>query len=384
MAEKIGCAIAEHFKDLKDPRVARGQRHYLMDIIVVAICGVICGAEGWEDIEAVGKMYHERLKHFLRLPNGIPSPDTIRRVFARLDPNGLEGCFYRWVQSIRETGEESSGHVERENVGIDGKTLRHSFERGARRNSHGPIHMVSAWANELGMVLGQIKTEEKSNEITAIPKLLDMLELRGCIVSTDAMGCQTAIAKQIVDKDADYIFSLKGNQGDLERSVELGFEIAEAKNFDGISFETHEESGTAHGRRETRKYWVISDLFWLPDAAKWPGLNSVCMVESTRNIKGEESTERRYYISSLKTDAKQIAKSIRKHWGVENSLHWVLDVTFREDECRIRRGNGSENFAVLRHIALNLLKREPSKHSVKRKRFLAALSFDYLLSVLNA
>ncbi len=244
--------------------------------------------------------------------------------------------------------------------------------------------MVSAWANQARIVLGQVKTEEKSNEIKAIPELLALLELTGCIVTIDAMGCQKSIAQEIPNKGADYVLALKGNQGDLARGVELGFDIVRSNNFAGMEYGFFEESNFEHGRQETRRYWLLSDLHWLPDTHKWPGMKSVCLVESTRNVKGKECVELRHYITSLPGNVEQVGKAIRNHWGVENNLHWVLDVTFREDECRICNGNAAENFSVLRRIALNLFKREPSKRSIKRKRLLACLHFDYLITALNA
>jgi predicted transposase YbfD/YdcC len=381
--EGPGCAIFKYFGDIKDPRIDRKKRHKLIDIIILAICGVMCGADGWEEIEEICKASLDKFRGFLELPNGIPSHDTIGRVFSRLDPEGLQDGFCRWIQSVREGMKADSEQIGPENVGIDGKTLRRSFERAAKKGKN-PIHMVSAWANQARIVLGQVKTEEKSNEIKAIPELLALLELTGCIVTIDAMGCQKSIAQEILNKGADYVLALKGNQGDLARGVELGFEIARAKNFAGIDYGFFEESGLGHGRQETRRYWLLSDLHWLPDAHKWPGMKSVCMVESTRSVKGKECIELRHYITSLSGNVEQVGKAIRNHWGVENSLHWVLDVTFREDECRIRNGHAAENFAVLRRIALNLFKREPSKHSIKRKRLLACLHFDYLITALNA
>lgn len=381
--QEVRWSIVEHFNGLEDPRIERRKQHKLMDIILLSICGVMCGASGWEEIEEIGKAKCDDFKKFLELPNGIPSHDTIGRVFSRLDPTELENCFISWAQSIREGIQKHKDQDERENISIDGKTLRRSFEHGAKENKKA-IHMVSAWANHAGLVLGQLKTEEKSNEITAIPELLRVLELRGCIVSIDAMGCQKKIAQEILNKGADYVFSLKGNQGDLARGAEFGFELAKAQNFEGVTVETIDEIATVHGRRETRKYWLLPDLHWFPEAAKWPGMKSVCVVESTRNIKGVETSELRHYITSLSGNIQEVANSVRRHWGIENSLHWVLDVTFREDESRIRMGNAAENYAVMRRIALNLFKREPSKRSIKRKRLIACLDFNYMITALSA
>jgi len=376
-------AIATYFNAITDPRLERNKRHKLIDIILLSVCGVMCGADGWEEIEEICKASVDKFKKFLDLPNGIPSHDTFARVFSRINSEELQDCFCRWIQTVRESIIANSENNGPEQISIDGKTLCGSFERAITK-AKSPIHLVSAWANQTRIVLGQVKTAEKSNEITAIPELLNLLELTGCIVTIDAMGCQKSIAQEILNKGADYVLALKGNQGDLSRGVGLGFEIIRAKNFAGIEYKFFEEESFEHGREEYRRYWLISDLRWLPDAPIWPGMKSICMVESTRKVNGKACVEYRYYISSLSGDVEKIGRAIRNHWGVENSLHWVLDVTFGEDDCRIRNGNAAENFSVLRRIALNLFKREQSKRSIKRKRLLACLNFDFMMSALNA
>lgn len=376
-------AIAMYFNEITDPRLERNKRHNLIDIILLSVCGVMCGADGWEEIEEICKASEDKFKKFLDLQNGIPSHDTFARVFSRINSDELQNCFCRWMQSVRESIIANGKDNGSEQVSIDGKTLCGSFERSIAK-AKSAIHMVSAWANQARIVLGQVKTEEKSNEITAIPELLNLLELTGCIVTIDAMGCQKSIAQEILTKGADYVLALKGNQGDLSRGVILGFEIMRAKNFAGIEHKFFEERNFEHGREEYRRHWLLPDLHWLPDAPSWPGMKSICMVESTRKVNGKECVEYRYYISSLSDDVEKIGKAIRNHWGVENSLHWVLDVTFGEDDCRIRKGNAAENFSVLRRISLNLFKREPSKRSIKRKSLLASLNFDFMMSALNA
>lgn len=381
--EQPSSVIAMYFNEITDPRIERNKRHKLIDIILLSICGVMCGADGWEEIEEICSASADKFKRFLELPNGIPSHDTFARVLSRINSEELQNCFCRWMQSVRESVVANCDDNGLEQISVDGKTLCGSFERAAAK-AKSPLHLVSAWANHARIVLGQIKTAEKSNEITAIPQLLNLLELTGCIVTIDAMGCQKNIAQEIINKGADYVLALKGNQGDLSRGVGLGFEIIRAKNFAGIEHGFFEEESFEHGREERRRYWLISDLRWLPDAPIWPGMKSVCMVESTRRENDKECVEYRYYISSLSGDVEKIGTAIRNHWAVENSLHWVLDVTFGEDDCRIRNGNAAENFSVLRRIALNLFKREPSKRSIKRKRLLACLNFDFMMGALNA
>lgn len=374
MQEKKAVAIVEHFKNIEDPRIDRGKLHNLMDIIAIAICAVICGADTWEDIELFGETKHEWLKQFLELPNGIPSHDTFGRVFSIISPVEFQRSFLNWVKAISES-------IEKEVVAIDGKTSRRSYDRGKGK---GAIHIVSAWATANRVVLGQVKTEDKSNEITAIPELLDILALNGCIVTIDAMGCQKSIAAGIIDKGADYVLALKGNQGTLHEDIKLFFQDANDTSFKDIRHDFHETIDGDHGRIETRRYWTVSDIDWLEGKADWKELKSIGMVESEREIGEKVTKEIRYYISSLPGNAKQFGDAVRRHWGIENSLHWVLDVAFREDECRIRKGYAAENFAVLRHIALNLVREEKSiKRGVKGKRLKAGWDNDYLGKILS-
>ena len=372
MEKKSSVALLEHFATLPDPRIARHRWHKLSDILVIAVCAVLCGAESFPAIEDFGHEREEWLRRFLELPEGIPSHDTFNRVFRLLDPLKFQACFSSWMQAVAE---ETEGEV----VAIDGKTLRRSFDKGRAKRA---IHMVSAWATENGVVLGQRKVEAKSNEITAIPELLDLLALKGCIVTIDAMGCQRAIARNIVEQGADYVLALKGNQPTLEQAVARFFVRGPKAAAHRTRSDYHDQTEQGHGRVETRCYWITEELDTELTAAAWPGLRSIGMVEATRTLAGETTVEQRFYLSSLKPDAPQFARAVRNHWGIENRLHWTLDVTFREDQSRLRTGHGAENFAVLRHIALNLLRQEPSKKSMPRRRLACALNPDYLLKVL--
>lgn len=371
---ELKTTLTEHFKELEEPREIGKVRHKLIDIITIAICAVVCGANDWVGVETFGKAKEEWLRSFLELPNGIPSHDTFNKVFNQLSAKQFQECFIKWVQNLIEL---TAGEV----VAIDGKRLRRSYDRESGR---GAIHMVSAWASENQMVLGQIKTEEKSNEITAIPELLKLLDIRGCIITIDAAGCQKAIAQDIIESGADYVLALKGNQGTLYQDVKDYFEYALAKNFDGIEYQYFETLDADHGRIETRRYWIVSNIDWLDHKEKWVKLTSIGMVESYRELKGEVTVERRFYIASLDNNAERFARAARTHWCIENSLHWSLDVTFNEDYSRIRKDNGAENFAVLRHIALNLLKQDTSrKIGIENKRLNAALDPNYLFNILT-
>jgi len=357
-------SLLDTFSAIEDPRVERHKRHKLIDIIVLTICAVTSGSDGWESIEQFGISKLDWLRKWVDLENGVPSHDCIARVIARIPSEKMSECFVTWVNGVAELTE---GEV----VAIDGKTARHSYNR---KDKLGAIHMVSAWANQAGMSLGQIKTEEKSNEITAIPLLLDMLEIKGCIVTIDAMGCQTDIAAKIIEKKADYVLAVKDNQKLLHEAITDYFEVAIEANDPKVSrLQYHEETNADHGRIEKRRFYLSTCLDTLPDAARWKGLKSIGMVESERTFNGRTSIEQRHYICTL-NDVKPFAHATRAHWGVENSLHWVLDVTFREDDSRIRTGYAPENFNVIRQLALNLLKKEPSKMSIKKKRFQAALN----------
>jgi predicted transposase YbfD/YdcC len=345
----------------------------LLDIVSLTICAVICGADGPSDIEEYGHEKYEWLKTFLALPNGIPSHDTIGRVLARIDPHQFQACFLRWMQQLRHL---SSGEV----VPIDGKTLRHSYDTEL---DQGAIHMLSAWAATNRLVLGQLKVAEKSNEITAIPELIDALDIAGCIVTIDALGCQKEIARHIIENDADYVLALKGNQDYLYDDVRAVFSALLQADTPVSTLDYYETADEQHGRMEVRRYWTTSLLDSLRTKDQWQGLQSIGMVESERSLNGDTTTEHRYYILSLANNAQTFGTSVRAHWGIENTVHWVLDVTFREDMSRIRMDHGPENFALIRHIALNLLQQERSfKGSIKTKRLKAGWNNAYLAKVL--
>ena len=373
----VAGTLSESFSGLDDPRTDRGKRHDLMDIISIAICAVIGGAEGWTDIELFAKCKYRWLKSFLNLSNGIPSHDTFARVFSRIDPQQFQNCFMDWVKRINEL---TQGQV----IAIDGKTLRRSHDRNSAKAA---VHMVSAWATENSLVLGQTKVAGKSNEITAIPELLKLLEVAGCIVTIDAMGCQKEIAKTIIERGAGYVLSLKKNQPRLYRDVRDMFADAGEDGFPGIAYDFHETVEKNHGRIEKRRCWTISEpdyLNYLNEGGQWKNLVSIGMVEAHRSVDGKTSVETRFYISSLPGDAKELLAATRGHWGIENSLHWVLDISFREDESRVRTGNAAENLALLRHMALNLLKQDTTaKASIKGKRKRAGWDSDYLLAVIS-
>ena len=360
--------LHEYFGKIKDPRINRKKKHLLIDIIVLSVIAVICGAESWDSIEEFGNSRKDFLKKILDLPNGIPSHDTINRVFSLIKPEQFEEIFCRWTDSIRERG------INAEVLSIDGKTVR-----GSKDSYHNkpPLHLVSVWANTNGITLGQRKVEGKTNEITAIPELLDMIDIKGCIVTIDALGTQRKIAEKIVNHGAEYILALKGNHEYLKEDVESLCNRISADSND----KTIEKS---HGRIETRTCHVFSQIDLLENKAQWENFKSVIRIEATREIKDKQSNETRYYISSLKEDAKNFNQFIRKHWGIENSLHWTLDMVFREDEQRKRQGYAAENFAVVRKVALNLLKKEDSKKmSLVTKRLKAAWDFSFLLKILN-
>lgn len=372
MEQQSPITLVEHFASVPDPRIERHRWHKLSDILVISVCAVLCGAESYPAIEDFGQERAEWLRQFLELPSGIPSHDTFNRVLRVLDPTELQRCFLNWMQAVAAV---TQGEV----VAIDGKALRRSFKQGRAKRA---IHMVSAWATANGVVLGQRKVDTKSNEITAIPALLELLALKGCIVTIDAMGCQRTIAQTIVEQEADYVLALKDNQPTLAHAVEQFFVAGPQAEAHRTASAYAEQSEQGHGRVETRCAWISAELPPEVSAAVWPGLRSIGMVQATRTVAGETSVEHRFYLTSLPPAAEQFAQAVRKHWGIENQLHWSLDVTFREDLSRLRMGHGAENFAVLRHIALNLLRQEPTAKSLPRKRLACALNPDYLLKVL--
>lgn len=376
MEQAPTAGITEHFSELDDPR-RDNKRHKLLDILVIAICAVICGADSWEDIELFGHAKYEWFKGFLELPHGIPSHDTFRRVFARLDAEQFQNGFVEWIQAVDEL---TGGQV----VAVDGKTLRRSHDRSQGKKA---LHMVSAWAVENRLVLGQRKVDDKSNEITAVPELLDMLEIAGCIVTMDAIHCQTQTVERIIEKQADYVLPVKENQGRLHETLRDLFDNPEEMRW--VDCDYHKTVNKGHGRIEIRECWSTSDPDYLryidERLADWKDLQSIAMVQAERRIGEERTVKRRYFISSLESNAQQLLQAVRTHWEIENKVHWVLDIAFREDDCRVRKGNGAQNFVVLRHIALNLLRRETTaKCSLKAKRKKAGWDNDYLLKVLTA
>lgn len=373
--------LRERFSALVDPRVERTKLHQLLDIITIAICAVICGADDWVEVEQFGNDKLQFFERFLLLPNGIPSHDTFGRVFARANPEQLQSCFLGWVQELVC----ASGGLLKGVIAIDGKTLCGSRDAAGGK---GAIQMVSAWAQENRLVLGAVKVDDKSNEITAIPELLKLFDLTGCIVTIDAMGAQTAIAGAITEGGADYVLSLKGNQGTMHRDVITMFNEAISTEFKEISHQTEQRVEKGHGRIETRRYFLVDDpvyLHYLNPKGAWSGLRSIGMVQSEREEGGVVSKESRYYLCSLggAGSVSQFREAARGHWSIENGLHWVLDVAFREDHNRAHIDHSAHNFAILRHIALNLLKAEKSaKVGVKAKRLKCGWNESYMLKVL--
>jgi predicted transposase YbfD/YdcC len=369
-------SVMQHFQQIKDPRVDRTKRHSLMAIITMAIFAVLAGADGFVAIETYGKAKQEWLEKFLDLPNGIPSHDTFARVLGALEPHELQDGFLSWVSSI-------SQQLGVELIHIDGKTARGSYDREEKLKA---LHSVSAWSSEHGLVLAQQKVDGKSNEITAVPILLRLLNLKGAVVTLDAMGTQTGIATQIKQAEGEYVLALKGNQGKLSQQVEAWFGSALAQDFPGIEYSYHESVEAGHHRIETRQVWAVSvsQLPPLHRQSQWLGLTTVVMVKRTRQLWNKTTTEICFYISSLEAEAARHNQVIRSHWSVENSLHWVLDVTFNEDASRIRSGRAPENLGLLRRLSVNLLKREPSNLSLAMKRYKAALENEFLLKILAA
>lgn len=367
----MSSCISDHFSIIEDPRINRKKLHTLSDILTLTICAMLSGADGYEAIEEFGHNKKTWLKTFIPLSNGIPSHDCIRYVLIKLPPKQLQSAFISWVNFIKEKIPEV--------VAIDGKTAKGSQ---SKKQGLAGLHMVSAWGSANQLVLGQEATKEKSNEITAIPALLKLLELKNCIVTIDAMGCQLKIAEQIIQQEADYVFGLKGNQGLLHKDVIECFRTALATDCKALPHDFYEETEQKHGRRDTRKCWVVDAPKSLHRAEEWKGLQTIGMIER-ESTTGEKTTkETRYFISSLQADAKVFAKAVRSHWGVENNLHWCLDVTFREDESRIRTGYAPACMSMFRHICLNLLQKEDSKLSIKKKKLKAAWNDNFRLKVL--
>jgi predicted transposase YbfD/YdcC len=365
--------LLHYLKLVPDPRVLRTRRHELPEILFIALAAVLCGAEGWTDVEEFGKANLAWLKTFLDLPNGIPSHDTFGRVFGALDPDALETVLQAFVRDL--AGEEAG-----KQIAIDGKTLRRSFDRAGEQKA---IHMVTAWVYENHAAFGQVKVDDKSNEITAVPQLLRLLHLQDATVTLDAMGCQKEIAKQIVEGGGNYVLGLKGNQGTLHEEVSEFFDDVLARGLDA-PLDTHRTVEKDHGRIEERTVWLSRDVDWLRDTDTWEGLTGLVAVQSKRTINGETTIERRHYICSGTGSAQEVGEFIRHHWRVENELHWVLDVAFREDLCRIRVHNAAENFARIRRVALTILKQDTSaKVGIQGRRLKAAWDRQYLLSLLR-
>jgi len=365
-------SLQDHFRQLADPRVGRAKRHELLDILLIAVCAMLCGAEGFTEIAECGRCKADWFKTWLALPHGIPSHDTFNRVFGLIDPTKFMDCFLAWTQSLREV-------VAGELVALDGKTLRRSRARG-----HGPIHLVNVWAARNRLVLGQLKVADHSNEITALPELLRALELAGCVVSVDAMGCQKEVAKEIHEADADYVLALKGNQGTLHAEVQEFLDDAQARGFAGGAHQFVETVEKDHGRIETRRYWITEQIGWLADKDQWEALRSVGMVEAVRELEGRTTTERRYYLSSLPAEAARFAAAVRGHWEIENCVHWVLDVQMGEDRCAVRHQHAAQNLAALRALCLNQLRRDQQvKLGIRSKQKAAGWNHQYLASLLN-
>lgn len=363
----------EHFSDLKDPRQAGKVVYALNEVLLLCLLAVLAGAETFTDIALFGEKKLHVLRRFLPYSNGTPPHDRLGEIFATLDAETFQRCFVSWVSAITK--------IPAELIAIDGKTSRRSFKK---KGANDAIHVVSAFAARQRLVLGQTKVDEKSNEIVAIPKLLNLLSLEGAIVTIDAIGCQKEIAKQIVNKNADYVLALKGNQGALREDVELFAAEQKANGFKNTAVSQYETVDGDHGRIETRTYTVLHDISWLQERHEWVGLNAIVMVESTRETGSKIETETRFYITSLTDTAERIASAVRGHWAVENSLHWVMDMVFRDDDCRVRVGNAATNFVTLKHMAHNLARQAPGKMSIRARRKAAAWDDEYLISLAAA
>lgn len=379
MSEDSDFSLMSHLLVLEDPRINRTKKHELIDILVIAICAAICGAETWTEIEDFGEEKESWFKEFLNLKHGIPSHDTFRRLFMLLDPSQFREVFYGWVVAVNKS-------LNDDHICIDGKTLRRSFNEAKKTSA---IHMINAWSTGLSLSLGQFKSEGKKNEIKTIPKLLDILNIKGCLVSIDAMGCQKDIAEKIVSKGGDYLLAVKSNQEYLEKRVVEIFEQSRRPGRKVFDIEDFEDRSEGHGRVEKRRCRVITakdggEELGVNLLGKWPQMSSVIEMKSERTNKktGETSEQTRYFISSGEKSSGEFFKAIRGHWEIENKLHWRLDVVMREDECRARSGHSGENFSMLRLFALNLVKSEPTKISVRRKQKKAGWGEDFLLKIL--
>lgn len=367
-------AFVEHFSVIEDPRIDRKKLHNFQDILVITLCAVICGADTWEGISNFGRAKYDWFKTFLELPNGIPSHDTLCRVFSLIDPLQFENCFIEWMRACVEL---CAGSI----VPIDGKRLRSSHGKHSPNKS--AIHMVSAFSSANGLVLGQRKIDDKSNEITAIPKLLETLYLKGCIVTIDAMGCQKDIAEKIAEQKADYVLALKRNQGSLFEDVKLYLDSILSGELKNIPYQTVETVEKGHGRVEERNYYITESIDWLPNKELWANLKSIGVVESRRHIDGVTSSERRYYIASIAANADIFSKAVREHWSIENNLHWTLDVSFGDDAAKTYAGDAAENLGIVRRIAYNLVKQDKKKASIKGKRLIAGWDNGYLMHLLS-
>jgi predicted transposase YbfD/YdcC len=364
-------SIAKHFRKLKDPRRRHRRLHNLQDIIVIALCAVIAGAQDWQEIETFGRKRRAWLKRFLRLPHGIPAHDTFERVFDRLKPQAFQACFQAWVHALQEA-------LSIKHIAIDGKSLR-----GSGSAKLGPLHLVSAWATAQRLSLGQVAVDATSNEITAIPALLELLDLHGALVTIDAMGCQKAIARQIVEQGGDYVLTVKDNQEQLRRDIEQVVTRAFEMDFAGLDHDHYTTRTRGHGRDEYRCYTVLYDITGLRQADAWAGLSVIGVCCSERTSQGKTTQELRYFIGSKRASARTYGNALRNHWGIENSLHWQLDVTFAEDKNRVRKRNAAENLALLRRLTVSLLQAHPAKLSIAKKRFAAALDPDFLEEILR-
>jgi predicted transposase YbfD/YdcC len=365
--------IKHHFRKLQDPRIDRHKRHQLLDIIIVALCAVLCGAKDWQQVEAFGKLRLDWLRRFIALANGIPSHDTFERVFDRIDPSAFHRCFQKWVAALAEK-------LEIKHIAIDGKTVR-----GSGSSKLGPLHLVSAWASEHHLSLGQVATEAKSNEITAIPELLELLDLHGAIVTIDAMGCQKVIASKIVERGGNYLLVAKDNQPTLLGNIQKAVGDALETNFEGVRHDQYSTEDKGHGRVEKRHYTILVDPPGIEQKEEWKDLRVVGMVVRERQVgEAEPTMEASYFISNTVQSAQTYATALRNHWGIENNLHWQLDVTFAEDANRFTKQNGVQNLALLRKLALMMLKRHPSKQSLACKQWNAALNPEFLEEVLVA